>query len=370
VIKWKHPLESRQVVGFLKGLDCTTLEVAMEPSGSYGDPLRSLFWASEIPVYRVSPKRSHDAAEVFDGVPSSHDAKSAGIVAKLHIDGASDLWEIRSEADRDLRAAVDTLDFFHTQRQRNLGRLESRMARYWPEVGGALDYSSATFLELIARYGGPRQVGERAEEARAMMRKVGRGFLQEEKIESVLASCRDTIGMRMTGEEEEALKQLAAHTRQVCKQLREAQRHVERMSLGRQSVQAMGSVLGKITSAVLVSEGGDPERYLSGSQWVKSLGLNLKERSSGKYEGKLKITKRGSGKARRWLYLAALRLIKTDMVVRAWYQAKVMRDGGVKKKAIVAIMRKLVRALWHVAQGDPFDSRKMFDVKRLGFSTS
>jgi hypothetical protein len=37
------------------------------------------------------------------------------------------------------------------------------------------------------------------------------------------------------------------------------------------------------------------------------MGLNLAERSSGKWQGKLKISKRGSSKVRRWLYMAALR---------------------------------------------------------------
>jgi len=303
-------------------------------------------------------------------VPSSHDAKSAGIVAKLHIDGASHLWAVRSQADRDLRAAVDTMDLFKEQLQRNLGRLESRMARYWPEVGAYLDFGSATFLELLVAYGGPRQAGERAEESRAMMRKVGGRFLSQEKIDSVVSSCRETVGVRMTAEEVRALQRLAAHTRQVTHELRKAERHVERLSQGHESISAMRPVLGKMTAAVLVAEGGDPAVYESGSHWQKSLGLNLKERSSGKYVGKLKITKRGSGKARRWLYLATLRLIKNDIIVRAWYQAKVGRDGGKqKKKAIVAIMRKFSRALWHVAQGEAFDSRKLFDVKRLGFSS-
>jgi hypothetical protein len=35
-------------------------------------------------------------------------------------------------------------------------------------------------------------------------------------------------------------------------------------------------------------------------------------------------------------------------------------------KAIIAIMRKLVTALWHVARGKTFDTRKLFNVERLG----
>ncbi len=39
-----------------------------------------------------------------------------------------------------------------------------------------------------------------------------------------------------------------------------------------------------------------------------------------------------------------------------------------KGKAIVAIMRKLVKALWYVAQGATFDSRKLFNLKALAMA--
>ena len=37
-------------------------------------------------------------------------------------------------------------------------------------------------------------------------------------------------------------------------------------------------------------------------------------------------------------------------------------------KAVVAVMRKLARALWHVGQGKRFDAAKLFDVSRLGLA--
>ena len=43
------------------------LEVAMEPSGTYGDALQRHLSHLGLSVYRVSPKRVHDAAEVYDG---------------------------------------------------------------------------------------------------------------------------------------------------------------------------------------------------------------------------------------------------------------------------------------------------------------
>jgi hypothetical protein len=47
----------------------------------------------------------------------------------------------------------------------------------------------------------------------------------------------------------------------------------------------LSRAVGKGTAAVLVVEGGDPKQYGSSSEWLKTFGLNLKERSSGKHMG-------------------------------------------------------------------------------------
>ena len=41
------------------------------------------------------------------------------------------------------------------------------------------------------------------------------------------------------------------------------------------------------------------------------------------------------------------------------------RDGGKSSRAAVALMRKLAKALYYVGRGAPFESSKLFDVRRL-----
>ena len=120
---------------------------------------------------------------------------------------------------------------------------------------------------------------------------------------------------------------------------------------------------------MLIATLGAPQSYPDAASYTKSFGLNLKERSSGKFQGQLKITKRGSGLARCYLYFTILRLIYRDPLMQTWYQRKVKRDGGKKKKAIIALMRKLTKALWYVAQGERFDSRKLFNLKALAVAS-
>jgi transposase len=365
-IKWRHPERSRQMVQVLKSLGATKVEVALEPSGTYGDPVRSLFWDEGIEVYRVSAKRSHDAVEVYDGVPSWHDAKSGAVIGKLHVDGVSRLWKMEGAYERDLAAVVNTMDMVQQQYQQNANRLEALMARHWPEAGEIVELGSATFLEMLGRFGSAQEVVRQAGEARQLLRKVAGRFLAQEKIERLIGSAQKTIGLPMTVVETEEIIFLARRTRQLQHERKEAKKRVEGLAGQKTSIVNMSKVTGMATAAVLVKGGGDPTEYTSPTQWVKGLGLNLKEKSSGKHKGKLKITKRGSGQARRWLYFAVLRLIQKDGVVKAWYERKIVRDGGVKMKALTAIMRKVAAGLWHVAQGEEFDTEKLFDVKQLG----
>ena len=90
------------------------------------------------------------------------------------------------------------------------------------------------------------------------------------------------------------------------------------------------------------------------------MGLNLKERSSGAYQGQIRISKRGSARTRQWLFFAALRLVQHSGV-RPWYEAKKARNEDDARKVVVAVMRKLAMALYHIGvKGEEFQPRRLF----------
>lgn len=83
--KWKHPQETLHMIAQLKKLPTQNIEVVLESTGTYGKAFAEAIQRCELKVYQVSPKRVHDAAELYDGVPSTHDAKCAAIIAYLHL---------------------------------------------------------------------------------------------------------------------------------------------------------------------------------------------------------------------------------------------------------------------------------------------
>jgi transposase len=365
-LKWMHPEQTRALgEHLLKDVQAERLEVVMEPSGTYGDALYRHLKDLGLPVYRVSPKRVHDAAEVYDGVPSLHDAKAAYIIGRLHLDGGSRIWEEIPAQRRNRQALIAELDLYHDQQQRNHNRLEALLNRHWPEVVRLLDLKCVSLLRLVAEYGDPRTIAAQREAAQELLRHTGRGLLRGETIQQVLDSTQTTLGVHCTEGERHLLQVLAEELLRTHKQLKQLDAQIAREVQDDAILTRIATVSGKTTSLVLEAALGSPLDYPNPRSYLKAMGLNLKEQSSGKHQGQLKITKRGPGIARKYHYFTALRWLYQDPIIALWYRNKVRRDGQ-KLKAIVAVMRKLALSLWYVARGDGFDSRKLFNVNSLG----
>ena len=338
----------------------------MEPSGTYGDALRQCLNSSGLEVFRVSPKQVKDSREIYDGVPSSHDAKCSAIVAWLHLLGRSSAWPECEDKVRAVKAAKQTLTLHAKALMQAKNRLEAQLARYWPEVLELLELDSAVLLELLAHFGGPEGVASAPEEAEELMERVGRGGLKQDKIDEILDSAGETLGVRMIEAEREMLQELGVEARRRQKVTQTAKKRLRGLSSADPELAQIGATVGLVTSAVLTSELGSLLAYPNTGSLLKAAGLNLKEVSSGRRQGELAITKRGPSMARQYLYLAALRWLHKDRWAQAWYAKKVRRDSGrLKQKAVVALMRKLLRGLWWAARGEAFDSEKLFDTKRL-----
>lgn len=365
--KWDHLSESRWMCHQLGRLPVDHVEVALEPSGTYGDALiQCLLDVGGLSVHRIHPKQAKDASELYDGVPSSHDAKASAILAWLHLLGRSTPWRLPEQQERCLASLLQLRELHSRSFLQALNLLEAQLARHWPELPELLQLDSACLLELVSRYGDPKAVLAQSEQARDLLIQVGHHGLSSEKIDKVLRSAQWTLGVRPIEPERQALKALAteARRRQLAKQ--SVDRQIRAVVREEPMLARLGEVVGLVTAACLVRDLGPLTLYPNTGSLLKAAGLNLKERSSGTRQGQLALTKRGSGRVRQCLFLAVLRWVRDDPWARAWHQGKVQRDGGkLKLKSLVALMRKLLRGLWWVAGGEVFNSQKLFDCRRL-----
>lgn len=363
--KVKSPAQIGLFVEHLRTLaERCAVTTALEPTGTYGDVLRDRLGQAGLPVLRVSGQAAHDYAEAFDGVPSQHDGKDAAVIAELAAFGKGRPWPSRppDETTSELCYQVDWMDGQQRIRQLWMGRLEALLARHWPELTRLLDLSSVTLLEALSHYGGPAALASDAAAARRLAR-WGRWPAGSATIENVLASARQTIGVAQQPRDSDRVRQYAAQALAADREVRGASRRLGELASGHETLRRMGGVVGMATAGVLWAVVGDPRNYPCGAAYRKAAGLNLKERSSGRYRGQLKITKRGPALARRWLYFAAMRMVQNP-AVKPWYEAKKAKDKDRGKGALIAVTRKLALALHAVgAQGATFDARRLLPGK-------
>jgi transposase len=344
------------------------LVVALESSGTYGDALRQALADAQLAVVRVSNKASHDYAEVFDGVPSQHDGKDAAVIAELAALGKARPWayEAASDWEQELAYQVEWMVAHRRILATWQGRLEGLVARHWPEATRELKLSSVTLLRALAEYGDPKALAADPEAAARLAAWGGR-LLASAKVRRLVADAGSSAGVRLGDWQRRWIRDCAGRALAARREAERARRRLCELAATNEVLRAQGAAVGVPTACVLWAGVGDPRKYHAAAAYRKAMGLNLTERSSGAYRGRLRISKRGDARARQWLYFAALRLVQRHGV-RPWFEAKTAGDEGDARRVVVAVMRKLAVALYHVgARGEPFDPGRLFgDIGRGG----
>jgi transposase len=369
LFRFEHPEQTRRFLEVVSALRTAVepgkLKAAMEPTGTYGDAIRHQLAEAGVPVWMVSPKRTHDSQELFDNVHSLHDPKSAVLVAKLCAMGLATEWKPPPTTRTRLRALVELRQHEQRCEEACFGRLEAVLARHWPELGQWMDVRrQRSALRLLAAYVSPAHAGSEPAEVSSFLKEVSHGRLSAQAIDGVVAGAKLTLGVPMTPEEEQLVRTLAAQALDAGMRAQALERGMVEIGRDDQVFDRLRSWMGTYSAAVIVTH-CDPRQYANARELEKACGLNLREKSSGERQGRLSITKRGPGLVRKILYLFAMRMIQESSAVRAWYMGRRGYTEDSKQRAVVAVMRKLVRALFHVANGAPFDESKLFDVRRL-----
>jgi transposase len=369
IVRFEHPSETRQFLDLVKALQVRAgqVTVLMEPTGTYGDAIRYQLGLLGVEVRMVQPKRTHDAREVFDGVPSKHDQKDAVTMSMLHEAGASRKWQSPDEQRRALRAMFDQYGVHDGRCESLYNQIEARLAKHWPEFEEWLSVRQhRSGRALLEEFVTPQRVAQDPEQARRVLVRASRSQLSPELIAGVIGSAQDTLGVPMIADEEVLVRDLLVqvrHENAACEQIEE---RIGRAVEGCGPVNRLRGLMGLTAAAAIWIYLGSPADYPCVRAFLKAAGLNMRESSSGTAQGGIHITKRGPGIVRKLLYLTALRTITNDPIARSWYQARGAFRSERKAAAVVALMRKLLAGAYHMGRHDvPYDAAKLFDTRRL-----
>lgn len=366
-VTFERPKEVGAFFEWLGSLGASKIDVVVEASGTYGDVLRAFCESQGHEVFQAKTHKVFAASEVFDDVPSMHDAKAAHVIANLHFHGLSRPWPMPDASSRSLRAVTGLYGLYTDSFRRLANQLEGILARHWPELAEHIVIKSPTCLRLVSAFGTPNAVAEDEAAALAFIKEASRGKFSSEKAQSLVDDAKSSVGVVPVEEERQLLSTVASEMLRLRTKKKEAEKKIVSLVEGQNVSPALTQVCGPLTAAAIVTHIGDPKNYSSAGALLKALGLNLKERSSGRFQGPLHISKRGPALPRQMLFLTALRYLSHDKICAAWAGNKMGRDGPKRgRKTVIALVRKLVKGLWHCARtGETFDTSKLFDLRRL-----
>jgi transposase len=158
--------------------------------------------------------------------------------------------------------------------------------------------------------------------------------LAEGSVGSGVARAARETGLRIAAEQVQRTQAQLAQVEAELTALRQA-------DPGAGSLQTVPE-FGAGTVAVLRAELGEVTRFSRGDQAVAYVGLDIRVRQSGKWKGQAKLSKRGSGRVRQLLYMAAVRSLREPgSAFAAYYRAQVAA-GCSSMSALMGVMRKML----------------------------
>jgi len=146
------------------------------------------------------------------------------------------------------------------------------------------------------------------------------------------------------------------HLRGLRKELLQQLKKLAQSDRYQESVELLKSApgIGILTAIRLVLEWGDLSRFEKKEEFASFIGLIPSDYSSGEQERQGHITKQGNRGVRSWLVECSWIAIRKDPVLLDKYR-RVLKNCGSKKKAIVAVSRKLAIRLRRILlNGEPY----------------
>jgi len=178
-------------------------------------------------------------------------------------------------------------------------------------------------------------------------------------------SARHGVDDRLLAVQEKHLAQLFEDLDLHLRRKAEAARHMEKLyaearQLDTKLPNAEYKVVTQLHLARLSAVTGPLSDFDTTKQLYRFLGINLRERQSGKYRGKTRISKKGNPVGRLVLSQSVLPLVRHDRLFGPVYHAK-RKQGMPGSKAMAVMMRRFVKMLFGLYRsGEKFDPFRVF----------
>jgi transposase len=351
----------------LEQLMCPTQQflVGLEATSRYGE---NLYFALVKRGYRVCllhPAQIHAFAQQR-GLRAKTDRLDAMTIARAMLSGEARFGYVPSEEVATYREVMRLQQQLTKEVVRYKNEIHALLVVLFPEFSQVFaDPTRPTALAVLKAYPSAQAMREADPTAlKVILHEHCRGHYGQKTVDTLRTLAQASVSSG------QAVQARSSSLRILCDQLEHTQHNLQILqqeidALLTTDTRAKGVLaineLGPMTVAVLRAELGDVDRFARIDQVVAYAGLDLRVKESGKWKGQTKLSKRGSGRLRRSLYLAAWRSIRLATSPFGIYYHRLVDRGMKKGMAVVAVMRKLLIVVVHLIQ-----TQEDYDASKVG----
>jgi transposase len=340
----------RQVCQARRSGSLTEVVVGFESTGPYAEPLLHFLRKRDVRLVQVNPLHTKRLKELQGNSPNKTDQKDPKVIADIIELGHALTVIIPEGTVAELRRLTQARERSIQRMRMLMSQLQDLIFLIFPEFMPVMkDITIKSTQYLLKNYPRPQDIAEQGVDRLAqILKKVSRGRLGKERAEVLYEAAAESIGI---GEGRESIVLEIKETISVIENIERFTKELEKhMSKHLKDVPYSRFILsmkgiGEITTAGLIGEMGDFEKYRTISEVIKHAGLDLFEISSGKHKGRRRISKRGRSLLRKLLFFASINVVRKGGILHKQYQHH-LEKGMPKIKALIAISRKLLTIIF------------------------
>lgn len=351
------------------------LNVVCEPTGGYEQKLLATARRMGHTTEYVSGQAVNRCKTVESNDTGKSDQKDPGVIHTLAEQGRTLQTRELQDEYCTLRTLNEIRESEVTRMVEDKNRLQDAVKMLFVDWNIRPDFVyTATGRVLVEQFGcSPYRIVQAGWETFCKkMRKVGRGYRHATVVKIwnlAQTSVRHKLGSGTEDTMVERIRELYGDYQEHEKRVREVQDRMVEIYNKLPEAELLRTLPDRIKSTLLsqlIAETGPLNDFASAKQLLRYAGLNLRERTSGKFQGRIKISKKGRALLRKVLYQIAFgHLIPKGCLYADWYQRK-KQDLDCSLKAIVAVMRHFLQCVHSVARsGERFSPERLFTQKQL-----
>ncbi|WP_409342688.1 IS110 family transposase [Paenibacillus sp. MBLB4367] len=358
LLRWIGQLQQQ------KGL--SSLIIGLEPTGHYWFSLADWLMDLGHEVVLVNPLTTKRNKENRDNSQSKNDIKDALVIADAVSRGYYTTYNRHAAIYRRLRMVMNDREYWVKQLTSLKGRLHRWLDIHFPEYRLVFsDWEIARSVATLKAFPLPEDIAPMTaeqmitgwKEEGGMKRAGGKTGL--ETAARLLAVARSSVGSKVGCEEaRKEIARLVEDYERLTERLKEMEHELDiLLAQVPDVVNLLRTIKGLSTLfiAALLAGCGEISKYAHGQQILSQAGLNLTDNSSGKYEGKVGISKRGRRQLRKYLYLGTLSLITNNPQFKRWHEQNVKEKKMKKHRSVFKLIGKLTRIMiGMVKRGEAF----------------